>query len=76
MATTVEQRVGNQRAAAAVLLVGAGVAVALGCYAKLHTPAGRPIATFGFSGMLQMKAGLATAALAFVAVQLVTALWM
>jgi Family of unknown function (DUF6529) len=79
MATTVEpQRTDHtdSRAIAAVLLLGAGVAVALGSYAKLHAPAGRPIVTFGFSGVLQMKAWLATAALVFVAVQLLSALWM
>ena len=61
---------------AAALLVGAGVSVALGVYAKVHHPSSRPLFTLGFSGMLQMKAWLATAALALVVVQLVTALWM
>jgi hypothetical protein len=61
---------------AAVLLAGAAVAVALGVYGKVHTPAGRPIAMFGFSGMLQMKTWLSTAALALVLVQLLSALWM
>ncbi len=60
----------------AVLLVGAAVAVALGVYAKAHTPAGRPLFTLGFSGMLQMKAWLSTVALALLLVQLVSALWM
>ncbi|MGI8870880.1 MAG: DUF6529 family protein [Mycobacteriales bacterium] len=41
-----------------MLLVGAAVAVALGVYAKVHSPAGRPLFTCGFSGMLQMKAWL------------------
>ncbi|CAO5153377.1 conserved membrane hypothetical protein [Frankia sp. AiPs1] len=63
-------------AAAGVLLLGAGVAVALGVYAKAHDPAGRPLFTLGFSGTLPMKAWLTTAALVFVLVQLVTALWM
>src|SRR5882724_10196967 len=79
MAATVERQSTDNtqsRAIAAVLLLGAAVAVALGSYAKLHTPAGRPIVTFGFSGVLQMKAWLATAALAFVVVQLLSALWM
>src|SRR5690242_19906508 len=61
---------------AAVVLLGAGVAVALGVYGRVHQPAGRPLFTLGFSGMLQMKAWLSTAALVLVAVQLVTALWM
>jgi len=77
MATTSSGQVQAQRGAiAAVLLVGAGVAVGLGVYAKTHTPAGRPIFLFGFSGMLQMKTWLSTLALALVLVQLMTALWM
>src|SRR5215472_12714014 len=60
----------------AMLLVGAAVAVSLGVYAKAHTPSGRPLFTLGFSGMLQMKVWLSTAAVALLVVQLVTALWM
>jgi hypothetical protein len=68
---------GRRRVAvAAVLTVGAAVAVTLGVYARLHPPAGRPLFTLGFSGMLQMKAWLTTAAAALLVVQLVTALWM
>ena len=70
-------RVGADRPVAVfVLLVGAFVAVAVGTYAALHEPAGRPFTTFGFSGMLQMKAWLTTAAAALLLVQLTTALWM
>jgi Family of unknown function (DUF6529) len=58
------------------LLVGAVVAVSLGAYAKVHTPSGRPLFTLGFSGMLQMKVWLSTAAVVLLGVQLVTALWM
>jgi hypothetical protein len=76
MAVEVARRPAPAAAAAGVLLVGAAVAVSLGVYAHAHTPAGRPISTLGFSGMLQMKAWLTTAALAFLVVQLVTALWM
>lgn len=61
---------------AAVFGLGAGVAVALGVYARVHVPAGRPLFTLGFSGMLQMKTWLATATLVLVLVQLATALWM
>jgi hypothetical protein len=60
----------------AVLLVAAGVAVVVGAYARVHSPSGRPLFTLGFSGMLQMKTWLASAALALAAVQLVTAAWM
>lgn len=68
---------GAQRGAlVALLLVGAVVAVSLGVYAKVHTPSGRPLFTLGFSGMLQMKVWLSTAAIALLGVQLVTALWM
>jgi hypothetical protein len=59
-----------------LLLVGAAVAVGLGVYAHAHTPAGRPLFTLGFSGMLQMKVWLTTAAAALILVQLTTALWM
>jgi hypothetical protein len=58
------------------ILVGAAVAVCLGVYARVHHPAGRPVFTLGFSGVLQMKAWLATIVLALALVQLVTALVM
>ncbi len=61
---------------AALLLVAAGVSVALGVYGKEHTPAGRPIFKLGFSGMLQFKTWLGTIALALIVVQILTALWM
>ncbi|WP_432476437.1 DUF6529 family protein [Nocardioides sp. GXQ0305] len=60
----------------AALLTGAGIAVVLGVYAGLHDPAGRPLSTFGFSGMLQMKAWFTTAAAALLVVQVLTALRM
>jgi Family of unknown function (DUF6529) len=59
-----------------LLLLGAAVAVGLGVYAKEHTPAGRPIFTLGFSGVLQLKTWLATIVLALIVVQLLTAMWM
>ncbi len=74
MATKVE--VASRNGLAAVVLVGASVAVAMGVYAKVHEPAGRPLFLVGFSGMLQMKTWLTTAALLLLVVQLVTALWM
>ncbi len=58
------------------LLVGAAVAVSTGVYARVHEPAGRPLFTLGFSGMLPMKAWLTTAAAVLLLVQLATALWM
>ena len=60
---------------ALILLTGAGVAVAIGVYARVHSPAARPLFLLGFSGMLQLKAWLASAALLLVVVQLLTALW-
>lgn len=66
----------RRAALAAVLAVGAAVAVTLGVYARLHPPAARPLFTLGFAGLLQMKAWLTTAAAALLVVQLVTALWM
>jgi hypothetical protein len=73
----VSGRVGADRPVAGlIVLVGAAVAVAIGAYAGLHQPAGRPFATFGFSGMLQMKAWFTSAAVTLLLVQLCTALWM
>lgn len=59
-----------------LLLLGAAVAVALGVYGKEHTPAGRPIFTLGFSGVLQLKAWLSTITLVLVVVQVLSAMWM
>src|SRR3954452_6737559 len=59
-----------------LLVVGAAVAVALGVYSREHSPAGRPLFTLGFSGMLQLKVWLTTAAVVLIVVQLLTALWM
>lgn len=63
-------------AATSVLLVGAAVAVGLGVYGREHTPAGRPLFTLGFSGMLQFKTWLSTIVLALIVVQVLTASWM
>src|SRR4051794_25949183 len=69
-------RVSAPIAAAALLVVGAAVAVALGVYAHEHSPAGRPLFTAGFSGMLQTKVWFTIAASALIVVQLLTALAM
>src|SRR5688500_20379508 len=74
MATKVE--VANRNGLAAVVLVGATVAVAMGVYSRVHEPGGRPLFVLGFSGMLQMKTWLTTAAVMLLVAQLVTALWM
>jgi len=76
MSMTVSKRSPAAISLAVALLAGAAVAVSLGVYAGLHTPANRPLVTLGFSGMLQMKAWLTTLATLLLLVQLATALWM
>jgi hypothetical protein len=61
---------------ALALLAGFAVALSIGLYARLHEPALRPLFLVGFSGMLQLKAWLATAAVVLVLAQLTTALWL
>ena len=63
-------------ALATALLAGAAVALTVGIYARVHSPALKPLFLAGFSGMLQMKTWFATAALLLVVVQVVSALWM
>ena len=59
-----------------MLGVGFVVALSLGLYAHFHSPASKPILLLGFSGVLQMKAWVSSAALLFVLAQLGTAMWM
>jgi len=61
---------------AGILVAGAMVALTIGVYAGVHEPAGRPLVTLGFSGMLPMKAWLTTGASVLLIVQLTTAMWM
>lgn len=56
--------------------VGAMVSLGLGVYARVHTPTGQGIFTFGFPAVLPMKAWFATAAAALAIGQLTSALWM
>lgn len=58
----------------AALAVGAAVAIALGVYGRVHPPTGLAINLVGFSSFSAAKAWLATVALVFVLVQLVSAL--
>jgi len=59
------------------LLLGAGVAVALGVYGRVHTPAGLDdLPTFGFSGPGVFKSWGATVVLALAVWQLISALWL
>lgn len=74
MATIAESRHGRL-ALTGVLLAGSAVAVALGVYGHVHR-ARLPIFVFGFSAVIQFKVWLATVAIALVAVQVTTALWM
>ncbi len=66
----------SQRAITLVLLLGVAVAVFLGVYARVHHASGHPLFTLGFSGVLQMKAWLTSAATLLLLVQLTSALWM
>ncbi|WP_073266091.1 DUF6529 family protein [Cryptosporangium aurantiacum] len=58
------------------IAIGAGIAVVLGAYGKLHTPTGIAVSVAGFSGPLTVKVWLATLGMAFGVFQLVTALAM
>ena len=75
MSTALSSSTRGRIAVGGVLLAGAAVSVALGVYGSLHQPALRPLWLFGFSGMLQAKTWLATAAIVFVVVQMATGLW-
>jgi hypothetical protein len=55
-------------------LVGAAVAVVLGVYANVHTPTGIAVNVAGFSGPLEVKVWLTSAALLLALVQLGSAL--
>src|SRR5262245_15759564 len=55
-------------------LAGAAVSLVLGVYAREHHPAGQALFTLGFSGTINMKAWLATLALALACAQIVLAL--
>jgi hypothetical protein len=74
--TTVSESARGRAALAGVLLAGCAVAVGLGSYARMHDPVPQPLFLAGFSGALQFKTWFATGALAFVLVQVASALWM
>ncbi|HUZ28653.1 MAG TPA: DUF6529 family protein [Solirubrobacteraceae bacterium] len=57
-------------------LIGAAVALTLGIYGSAHTPASDLSITLGFTNTITMKVWLATIAIAFALVQILTALWM
>lgn len=58
------------------LLGGAVVSTALGVYGSVHHPTGQAVASFGFSGLLNMKAWLTTFAALLALFQLGSALRM
>lgn len=58
------------------LVIGSVVAVTLGVYGGLHAPTGIAVNLAGFSGPLEAKVWLASAALVFALVQLASALVM
>jgi len=58
------------------VLVGAAVAVALGVYGNAHSPSTSVSVTLGFSNTITMKVWLATVALFFAIIQVLSALWM
>jgi hypothetical protein len=74
MSSVVEARHGRLALVGAVL-AGCAVAVALGVYGRGHGHR-RPVFVVGFSGVIQFKVWLATAALVLVLVQVLTAMWM
>lgn len=57
-----------------LLLLGAGVAVALGVYGNVHDPTGRSLVTLFFSATINLKVWFATGALVLAGFQLYTAL--
>ena len=66
----------RQWALAGIGAVALGVSAGLAAYARVHPGDGAALTTLGFSGMLQMKAWLATAAAVLVVVQVLSALAM
>ena len=57
-------------------LMGAAVALTLGIYANAHNPSSDLTITLGFTNTITMKVWLATVALCFAVVKLLSALWM
>ena len=55
--------------------LGAAVALTLGIYGRVHDPSQKLVFTLFFSSTVTMKVYLASIALAFAVVQVVTALW-
>ena len=72
-----DQVVSRRGALFGALLLGAGVAVALGVFGRVHEPTyGAAWPTFGFSTTATFKAWTGTVVVALALVQLLTALWL
>jgi hypothetical protein len=56
--------------------LGAAVALTLGIYGNVHDPSQKLVFTLVFSSTISMKVWLATIAVAFAVVQVLTALWL
>jgi Family of unknown function (DUF6529) len=57
---------------AAILVIGAAVALGLGVYGNVHDPTGRSLITLFFTATINLKAWLATAAIALALFQVVS----
>ena len=71
-----EQVASRRGVAFGALLLGAGVAVALGVYGRVHTPDFSALPSFGFSGPGAFKSWTATVVAVLALFQLVSALWL
>ena len=72
-----DQVVSRRGALFAALLLGAGVAVALGVFGRVHEPSTyASMPTFGFSSTITFKAWTGTAVVVLALAQLLTALWL
>jgi hypothetical protein len=69
-------RVGSTAKLLVPLTLGAGVAVAIGVYGKLHQPTGVAVNIAGFSSPQTVKVWLASGSAAFAGIQLLSALAM
>ena len=72
-----DQLVSRRGTLFAALLLGAGVAVALGVFGRVHEPSSyASMPAFGFSSTVTFKVWTATAVVVLALAQLVTALWL
>jgi hypothetical protein len=71
-----DQVVSRRGALFAALLLGAGVAVALGVFGRVHDPGSAALPAFGFSSPVTFKAWTATLVVVLALAQLVSALWL